>query len=51
MQRMLHNPYVGILKEQVDFWVGKLDVAQQILGEAKDFFRQLLSLQTGASVI
>ncbi|CDJ70401.1 hypothetical protein, conserved [Eimeria necatrix] len=32
MQRMLHNSYVGILKDKVEFWAGKLDLAQQVLG-------------------
>lgn len=33
VQRMLHNPYVGVLKEKVELWAGKLDVAQQVLGK------------------
>lgn len=33
VQRMLHNPYVGVLKQKVEFWARKLDVAQQVLGK------------------
>lgn len=36
MQRMLHNSYVGILKDKVEFWAGKLDLAQQVLGIRKE---------------
>ncbi|CDJ52736.1 hypothetical protein EBH_0004790 [Eimeria brunetti] len=46
VQRMLHNPYVGVLKEKVEFWAGKLDVAQQVLEELAQLQRQWIGLQS-----
>ncbi|CDJ36189.1 LOW QUALITY PROTEIN: uncharacterized protein EMH_0009970 [Eimeria mitis] len=46
VQRMLHNPYVGVLKEKVEFWAGKLDIAQQVLEELAQLQRQWIGLQS-----
>ncbi|KAL8438977.1 hypothetical protein Efla_006922 [Eimeria flavescens] len=46
MQRMLHNPYVGPLKENVKSWAGKLDLAQQVVEELALLQRQWIGLQS-----
>ncbi|OEH75824.1 hypothetical protein cyc_04028 [Cyclospora cayetanensis] len=45
MQRMLHNPYIGVLKQKVESWAGKLDSAQQILEELIQLQGQWIKLQ------
>ncbi|KAL8445805.1 hypothetical protein Emed_005361 [Eimeria media] len=46
MQRMLHNPYVGSLKETVEVWAGRLDLAQQVVEELAELQRHWIGLQS-----
>ncbi|KAL8272359.1 hypothetical protein Esti_003649 [Eimeria stiedai] len=46
MQRMLHNPYVGSLKENVELWAGRLDLTQQVVEELAELQRHWIGLQS-----
>ncbi|KAL8435557.1 hypothetical protein ACSSS7_002402 [Eimeria intestinalis] len=46
MQRMLHNPYVGSLKESVELWAARLDLAQQVVEELAELQRHWIGLQS-----
>ncbi|KAL8455590.1 hypothetical protein Emag_000585 [Eimeria magna] len=46
MQRMLHNPYVDSLKETVEAWAGRLDLAQQVVEELAELQCHWIGLQS-----